>query len=249
MTKAAINGLSAGGGGDDPEQALFSLTQATGSATGFRAGSKDIVVLTGDAPSHDVAHPVAAGGVTVASTAAALQAAGVTVEALNASNITSDTGLNNFGQFSGAGSIFAGGAAGTYTSTFPSAANLTALLTSLIGNAFSTYSNVSLDLVGPAPTACSVSLPSDITGSFDRTVTRTFNFGSVGVTGLSAGSCSFTVALEADGAILATEADSITVGDSIPMPGPPTSVPEPPTLALLASAMLGFGYTLSRRSS
>jgi len=238
-TQTAINGWAAGGGGDDPEQGLFALTQASGAATGWRAGSKKIAVITGDAPSHDVAHPIAAGGATVANTAAALVAAGVTVESLNASNITGDTGLNAFGQFSGAGSIYAAGAAGSFTGAFPSTGDLTALLTALIGSAFSTYSDVSLDLVGPAPSCVSVGLPSDITGSFDRSIDRSFAFGPVTITGIAAGTCSFTIALEADGAILATESDTITVG----------SVPEPATIGLIGLGLAALGFARRRKSA
>ena len=118
LTKTAISGYSAGGGGDDPEQGLNALTQASSSTTGWRAGSKKIVVIVGDAPSHSSpGHPPAANGVSVSSTAAALVTAGVTVEALNASNITGDSGLNSFGQFSGAGSLLADGVAGSFTGT------------------------------------------------------------------------------------------------------------------------------------
>jgi hypothetical protein len=243
LTQAALGAQTASGGGDDPEQGLNALTQAaTQASTGWRAGSKRIAVIVGDAPSHSSAggHGPAANGVTVGSTAAALVANGVTVESLNASNLTGDSGLNGFGQFSGAGSIYAAGAAGSYTSSMPTGSALTAALTALIGSAFNSYSDVSLDLLSMTGSgSCSVSLPSDITGSFTRATTNTFDFGAVGITGLSKGTCDFTIALEADGAILATESDAVNIA----------AAPEPGTLAILGTGILALGAVFRRRRS
>src|SRR5215831_8483417 len=105
LTQTAINGWVASGGGDTPEQALSSLQTASGASTGWRAGSKKIIVLTGDAPSHDVAHPPPAiAGTTTTNTGGDLGGAGVTLE-------SADVGaLNSFGQFDGADSVYAHGA-------------------------------------------------------------------------------------------------------------------------------------------
>jgi hypothetical protein len=131
LTQTAINGWTASGGGDTPEQALSSLTTASGASTGWRVGSKKIIVLTGDAPSHDVAHPPPAiAGTTTTNTGAALAGAGVTLEAANVGD------LNGFGQFSGADSVYAHGATGTYFVSL-NPANLVTDILAAIGSAFS----------------------------------------------------------------------------------------------------------------
>jgi hypothetical protein len=228
-TQTAINGWTASGGGDTPEQGLFALTQASGAATGWRAGSKRIIVMTGDAPSHDDLDPVAAGGATVANTATALVNNAITLEALDAG------ALDSTGQITG---LLGAGVPGTLTNPFPDAGSLTALLTSLIGSAFATYSDVSLDLVGPAPSCVSVALPAHITGSFDRSIDRSFAFDPVGLTGIAPGTCSFQIGLFADGALLATEADTVTVRG--------TAVPEPLTVALFGAGLMGVGVSRRR---
>jgi hypothetical protein len=236
-----ISGYTAEGGGDDPEQGLNALTQATTEAsTGWRVGSKKIEVIVGDAPSHSSPlHPLAANLVSVGSTAVTLMSNGVTMIALNASGLTGDTGLNDFGQFSGPGSLLDLGVSGSFNN-FTNATDLTNDIVAAVGTSFATYSDVSLDLVGPAPADCSVSLPSAITGSFSRASTMPFDFGSVAVTGLHAGMCSFQIALEADGAILATESDSFTVTGG---------VPEPSTWASMLLGFLGLGYVGYRRKN
>lgn len=89
--QAAINTWTASGGGDTPEGQLHALTLLASSA-GFRAGSTRIIVWFGDASGHDPS----IGGETLASTIAALQAAGVRVLAIP---ITSGgDGLDNGGQ-------------------------------------------------------------------------------------------------------------------------------------------------------
>jgi PEP-CTERM motif len=243
LTQSAIGAFSAGGGGDDPEQGLFALTSATTDpATGWEAGAKKIEVIVGDAPSHDTANPIAAGGVSVDSTASTLSSNGVTLIALNASGITGDSGLDSFGQFDSTTGLLSKGVDGSLTD-FTTAADITSDIVAAVGAAFSTYSTVSLGLVGAAPSDCSVSLPSSISGSFSRASAESFSFGSVGITGTHAGTCSFTVGLFADGALLATEADSIVVT------GGSGTVPEPSTWATMMIGFAALGYMGYRRKA
>ena len=255
-TQAAIAAWSASGGGDVAGQTLFALTQAAGNATGWRAGSKKIAVIVGVAPSHSGA--TAAGGATVGSTAAALVANGVTVESIDVST-NALINLNQTGQFAGALSIYSVGVDGNFLPQ-PRQFNgivLSTLLQNAIGHAFTTYSDVSLNLISSSG-PCGVALPSDIVGSFDRSVTRTFDFSPVGITGIGAGVCNFTIALEADGAILATEFDSVlVVGDPTlsPIVLPPvlavsdpaaSAVPEPTGLTVLALGIFALGFARRR---
>lgn len=236
QTQTAISGYTASGGGDTPEQGLNALQQGATTTT-WRSGSKRIAVITGDAPSHSSpGHPPAANGANVANTASTLTTNGVTMVAIDANGIThGDGGLDAYGQFTG---LLGSGVSGSFFASVPDATTLANDLIAAIGSAFASYSTVSLNLIAPPdPGICSVTLPGSFSGSFDRSVTRSFGFGAVGITGLNAGICSFTIALEADGAILATELDTIKVG----------AVPEPSTIALLATGVLGLGGVLRRR--
>jgi hypothetical protein len=233
LTQTAINAFSAAGGGDTPEQGLFALSSATTDpATGWEAGAKKIEVIVGDAPAHDDAHPIGAGGVTVAGVAATLMSNGVTLITLDANPLTGgDGGIDAYGQFSG---LLTDGVSGPPVTGFTDSTDITNAIVAAVGSAFATYSTVSLGLVGAAPSNCSVSLPSGFSGAFDRSTDRSFGFGSVGVTGVSAGVCSFDIGLFADGVLLATESDTITVTGA--------TVPEPSTWATMLIGFAALGY-------
>ena len=130
LTQTALSSFTASGGGDTPEQGLYALDQAATTTT-WEAGAKKIAVIVGDAPAHDASHPTGAGTpqVTVSSVASALISNGVTMIALDAGS------LNQYGQFSGSGSLLDDGVAGSYTpppfSSDPT--DLTNQIVSLIG--------------------------------------------------------------------------------------------------------------------
>jgi PEP-CTERM motif len=140
---------------------------------------------------------------------------------------------DSFGQFDSATGLLSKGVDGSL-SNFTTAADITADIVAAVGAAFATYSTVSLGLVGAAPSDCSVSLPSSITGSFSRSSAESFSFGSVGITGTHAGTCSFQIGLFADGALLATETDTIRVTGG--------AVPEPSTWATMMIGFAALGY-------
>ena len=233
-TATAIGGLTASGGGDRPEQGLYALQQAA-TTTNWDAGFKRIAVIVGDAPSHSaISYPTAAGGATVANTETTLITNGVTMIALDANPLTGGGGLDLYGQFSG----IAGAVSGSSFSAFSNATSLTAAILADVGTAFDTYTTVSLGIVGAGPSDCSVTLPSAITGSFSRSTTNTFDFGAIGVKGLSAGVCSFTVGLFEDGVQVGNvETDRVTVG----------AAPEPASLTIFGASLLGLSGLLRRR--
>jgi len=53
LLQTAVNGLVAGGGGDEPEAWINALWEVGTNAIAFRPDSSRVVVLVGDAPSHD----------------------------------------------------------------------------------------------------------------------------------------------------------------------------------------------------
>ncbi|MEV4417989.1 Calx-beta domain-containing protein, partial [Catellatospora sp. NPDC049609] len=89
LVQAGINSWTAGGGGDFAEDGLNALYQLATGAVTFRGDGTRIVVIFGDAPSHEPS-----GGHTRAEVIAALQAADVRVVAVNVGG----GGLNNGGQ-------------------------------------------------------------------------------------------------------------------------------------------------------
>ncbi|MFI7576944.1 VWA domain-containing protein [Micromonospora sp. NPDC049497] len=89
--QAAVDGLAAGGGGDTPEAWVNALVEVSEGAVAYRSGSSRIVVLVGDAPSHDPSN-----GRTLAQAGAALQADEARVIAVNVAGAAG--GLDATGQ-------------------------------------------------------------------------------------------------------------------------------------------------------
>ncbi|MFG1864636.1 choice-of-anchor P family protein [Microbispora bryophytorum] len=79
-----LNSLAATGGGDFPEDGINGLFQVASGAVGFRPNSSRIVLLIGDAPSHDPSS-----GHTLANAISALQAADITVLAFDLAGLDS----------------------------------------------------------------------------------------------------------------------------------------------------------------
>ncbi|WP_084517176.1 vWA domain-containing protein [Microtetraspora niveoalba] len=79
-----LNSLVASGGGDYPEGGINGLFQVASGAVDFRPNSSRVVLLIGDAPSHDPSN-----GHTLADAVSALQAAHITVLAFDLSGLDS----------------------------------------------------------------------------------------------------------------------------------------------------------------
>ncbi|GAA1422524.1 Calx-beta domain-containing protein [Catellatospora coxensis] len=90
LVQAGVNAWTAGGGGDFAEDGLNALYQLATGAVTFRPDGTRIVVIFGDAPSHEPSN-----GHTRAEVIAALQAADVRVVAVN---VGAGGGLNQGGQ-------------------------------------------------------------------------------------------------------------------------------------------------------
>lgn len=222
--QSAINTWGASGGGDWPEANLYALNRvATDAATGWRTGSTRILVWFGDAPGHDPS-----GGVNEAAATSALQSMNIVVEAVDVGS------MNYYGQASRiaaatGGDYYSGISSGTIVSTIQAA----------IKSVIDTYSKVCLD-ASAAPAGVSVVTDPCYTGSFDRSVDRTFTF-DVTFTGDAAGTYAFPINAMVDGGVVAVENDRITVGG--------TSVPEPGMLSLLGLGLVSMAVTRRRRAA
>ncbi len=82
--QAAVDSYSAGGGCDIPEDWINALVQVSTGAIAYRAGSSRIVVLVGDAPSHDPSN-----GFTLTDAINALNAAATKVVAVDVGGLDS----------------------------------------------------------------------------------------------------------------------------------------------------------------
>jgi hypothetical protein len=224
--QAAIAAWSASGGGDLPEANLFALQQAA-STTGWRAGSQRFLVWTGDAPGHDPSN-----GVTQAGAIAALNAAGITVFAANA---PSGPGIDDTGQATAIAEATSGG---SFLGTFD-ATTIADAITDALTTAITNYSTVELVAVPTSPGLGVSFVPMSHTGSFDRSIDRTFNF-DVTFTGVAPGTYNFEIRALVDGRPVAVETDSIVVG------GP--AVPEPSTYLMLGGGLLALVFARRRRA-
>jgi len=218
--QTGINAWVASGGGDLPEANLYAIQQATTAASGWRAGSAQIMVQFGDAPGHDPSGPT---NVTLAQATAALVGPPTT------KLIAVDVGAKNS---TGQETVMVAASGGTYLD-HPSQADLVAAVIAAIETSFLTYHTVELAISGlpPGITPYFATTPAAYTGDFSRDIERLFEFDvtlvgccrAFGVSGFD-----FDILALVDGAIVAVEHDRWNC------------VPLPPSVFLLGSCLLGL---------
>ena len=227
-----------GGGGDFPEEGINGTYEAATGAS-WRPGSNRFIIALGDATFKE------SDGVTTAMALAALADNNITFIGLDFGNLTYP--------FQGIDPTILADATGgaIYTASTDPATIVTAILDSITAS-FLTYSTVGVSDLGgglPGVAVSSVCVSADTgacsgataTGSYDRSVARTFEF-DVTFTGLEEGTHVFDTHGLVDGGIVASERDTIIVG-----PGGPVVVAEPGTLLLLGAGLLGAGLIRRRR--
>lgn len=247
--QTAIDGLAAYAGNDGPESNLFALSQSA-TEVAWRDGSTRILVWMGDSPGHDAELEAAWGypGVSLDEAIGDLVAASIIVEAVDVSpysywgldegyatyDYDYSTGTYTTVDLNGQATAITGATGGDLFSG-ASPDDIVAIIDEALQEAVIYYNTVDLEVVGADGTAVAF-LPGTYTGEFDRTETRTFTFD---VTLTSDGAYdAFEIYARVDGTRVAVEHDVLNPGSSVPEPG---------TLLLLGTGLLGLGLVRRKK--
>ncbi|MEL6127105.1 MAG: PEP-CTERM sorting domain-containing protein [Pseudomonadota bacterium] len=240
--QAGINTWGASGGGDFPEGNQIALREVANNA-GWRAGSKRILIMFGDAPGHQGradGAPTPYPASSEAETEAALAANNVTLITVGPSGLLSASG----GATANWADTAAEATGGDYYSIGSNPGSTIAdVVKDAIDTAFSTYKTVALEAVGNMPGVdVEITPAGGYVGDYERDVDRDFMF-DVKFTAKEEGTHEFVINALVDGSIAATEKDKITV------PGGPAPVPLPASLPMLLGAFAIAGYAARRRKA
>jgi hypothetical protein len=228
--QAAINGLSAGGGGDLPEayNLVFhnSYTPASDGPIGWRSGTRKFVVVLGDAQPHG---NLATQGLTGCADVSADPHGFVTTTELAGMKanertlfmiLQSPSSTNLTCYQSLAAGAFAGGQG------VNGGANLATQLISLIQAAFANVSNVHLEVASAAPAPASASwitfTPASV-GPVPAPSTQTFTLKATVPAGTPAGTYNFDIVALADGVDIGHQALTIIVPQKMLTLSPPSA--------------------------
>lgn len=220
-----IDMWSASGGADIPESGLHALEQ-TAEEFSWRDGSARFAIWFSDAPNHE---PTPEGdtpdypGPTVEETIAALNAENVSVLAINSGDLDDD----------GRAGDVVDGTDGVLVDLMD-ADDVVDVINDAIDEFFEEYNEVRLGLASGDVSGLDIDYGDAITGDFDRSEDRTFNF-EVTITGTELGHYEFEIAALVDGVTVAIEDDRINV------------VPLPAAAPLMLGGLAALGFMARRR--
>jgi hypothetical protein len=213
--QTALSGLSASGGGDNPEEYNKVFNMSSDPATGWRSGTRKFVVVIGDAEPHGAGTAGFAGcadtsvdpdGFNTATELAGMAAAQRTLLMIRQVASTTTTSLQCYQSLAAA--AFTGGEA------VDAGGDLATQIVSLVDDAFSTVSDVHMEVAsaGPAPAAASwISFSPASVGPVPAPSTQTFTLTATVPSGTPAGTYSFDIEALADGVDIGHQALTIIV--------------------------------------